>query len=327
MLIAWLVLFLFLYYYSVKNVKIISLFRYCEQDTSLILIKNSKPLPNFTIITHKKKFAPTPNFYCPCPCIKVWCLKRSIYRLKKFSRVWFQGLKDILFLLLAFTVSKLAQFISNPRPVHWNIMKCVLWYLSGAQMLALRCTQFTSSKSTRTAMRIGGQQYRPKESGGLHRLRGRHNGYLENIETAQSHQFKHGSEFQSITDIVAEIDWLVYVFKELGVTMMTPSTIWCDNIGATHFTSNSAFHTKMKHVALDFNFVQECVKDKVLHVVHILNVYQRVDVLMRALQPWPFEDLKHKLIDAFRWVWGDVSRYGGLWSQGNTRHALHTHVQ
>jgi hypothetical protein len=41
--------------------------------------------------------------------------------------------------------------------------------------------------------------------------------------------------------------------------MTRPSTLWCDNIGATYLTANLIFHRHMKHVEVDYHFVRERV--------------------------------------------------------------------
>lgn len=35
---------------------------------------------------------------------------------------------------------------------------------------------------------------------------------------------------------------------------------WCDNLGATLYALNPTFHSKMKHVGLDFQFVRERIE-------------------------------------------------------------------
>lgn len=68
------------------------------------------------------------------------------------------------------------------------------------------------------------------------------------------------------------------MFVELGIKVNTPSTMWCNNLGATQLESNSMFHTKMKHPGLDFNFIQERVEKKILKVVNTSNTHQRADI-------------------------------------------------
>lgn len=52
------------------------------------------------------------------------------------------------------------------------------------------------------------------------------------------------AEFRSITSTVANVEWVVLIFAELGVDLATPSIIKCNNLGATQFVVNSTFHTK-----------------------------------------------------------------------------------
>ena len=52
---------------------------------------------------------------------------------------------------------------------------------------------------------------------------------------------------------------------ELLCPPKSPPTIYCDNVGATYLCSNPVFHSRMKHIAIDFHFVREKVQSGQLH--------------------------------------------------------------
>lgn len=89
------------------------------------------------------------------------------------------------------------------------------------------------------------------------------------------------SEFCAIIATTAEIVWIMPCLTELGITIHSPSLIKCYNLGVIHFANNSIYKMKMKHVALDFHFVQERVEAKRLSAVHIPNTLQVTDILRR----------------------------------------------
>ena len=68
-------------------------------------------------------------------------------------------------------------------------------------------------------------------------------------------------EYRSVASITTEITWLQSLLSELGVHLPTIPTFYCDNIGATYLCANPVFHSRMKHIAIDFHFVREKVKN------------------------------------------------------------------
>ena len=59
--------------------------------------------------------------------------------------------------------------------------------------------------------------------------------------------------------------------------------IYCDNAGATYVCADPVFHSKMKHIALDYHFVRENVQKGHLRVAYISTKAQLADVLTKPL--------------------------------------------
>ena len=67
------------------------------------------------------------------------------------------------------------------------------------------------------------------------------------------------AEYKALTNGVAEAIWVDSLLKELGVTQQCAAILWCDNLRATYLKANPVFHTRTKHIDIDFHFVQERV--------------------------------------------------------------------
>ncbi|RVW62322.1 Retrovirus-related Pol polyprotein from transposon RE1 [Vitis vinifera] len=93
----------------------------------------------------------------------------------------------------------------------------------------------------------------------------------------------------------AEIRWICSLLTELGVTLPQRPIIYCDNVGATNLCSNPVFHSRMKHVALDYHFIREQVQNGLLRVSHISASDQLVDALTKPLARPQFDSLKAKI--------------------------------
>lgn len=72
-----------------------------------------------------------------------------------------------------------------------------------------------------------------------------------------------------MANAASELRWICSLLGELGITLPTVPTIYCDNMGATYLSANPVFHSRMKHLALDYHFVRDQVQSGVLHVVHV----------------------------------------------------------
>ena len=60
-------------------------------------------------------------------------------------------------------------------------------------------------------------------------------------------------------------------------------TIYCDNIGATHFSVNLVFHSRLKHIGLNIHFVCDHVTKGVLNVAYISTKDQLADALTNPI--------------------------------------------
>jgi hypothetical protein len=70
------------------------------------------------------------------------------------------------------------------------------------------------------------------------------------------------AEYQSMVVTTAELMWLQSLLHDLGHTMPSPPSLWCDNLGATFLAANLIFHAGTKHIELDFHFVREQLATK-----------------------------------------------------------------
>ncbi|XP_019189498.1 PREDICTED: uncharacterized protein LOC109183925 [Ipomoea nil] len=80
-----------------------------------------------------------------------------------------------------------------------------------------------------------------------------------------------------------------------SVGVPRPLTLFCDNIGATYVCRNPVFHSKMKHLALDYFFVREKVADGSLYVCHTPSKSQIADALTKPLGRAMFLPFRSKL--------------------------------
>ena len=103
------------------------------------------------------------------------------------------------------------------------------------------------------------------------------------------------ADYHAIASTAAELSWICSLLTELGIYLPTTPIIYCDNIDATHLYSNPVFHSRMKHVAIDYHFIQDQVECGALLVTHVSSEHQQAGVLIKPLPRTRFQLLKIKI--------------------------------
>lgn len=103
------------------------------------------------------------------------------------------------------------------------------------------------------------------------------------------------AEYRSVANTAAELTWICSLLTDLHIRVPTCPVIYCDNVGATQLCSNPIFHSRMKHVAIDFHFIREQVQNGSLRVAHVSSNDQLADALTKALPQQCFLQLRCKI--------------------------------
>ncbi|XP_013617128.1 PREDICTED: uncharacterized protein LOC106323577 [Brassica oleracea var. oleracea] len=103
------------------------------------------------------------------------------------------------------------------------------------------------------------------------------------------------AEYRAVANTASELRWICSLLTELGIKVPTTPTVYCDNIGATYLCANPVFHSRMKHIAIDFHFVRGQIQTGVSHVVHVSTKDQLADGLTKPLARAPFQLIRNKI--------------------------------
>jgi hypothetical protein len=103
------------------------------------------------------------------------------------------------------------------------------------------------------------------------------------------------AEYKAMSNATAEVIWVESLLAELGVKLLRPSCLWCDNLGATYLSANPVFHARAKHIEIDFHFVRERVAKRQLEVRFISSNDQVADGFTKALPTHKLEVFKSNL--------------------------------
>jgi hypothetical protein len=103
------------------------------------------------------------------------------------------------------------------------------------------------------------------------------------------------AEYRAVAATAAELSWVQQLLRELHTSLPAPLTVYCDNMGATYLYANPVFHSRMKHIAIDFHFVRDHVSKGLLRVSHVSTTYQLADALTKPLPRQRFTLIRSKI--------------------------------
>ena len=164
---------------------------------------------------------------------------------------------------LAFAVSNVAKYCSNPTEEHWTAVKRILRYVKGTKDLGLLYGNNESREC------IG---YSDADWGGDSDDRRSTSGFLFEIGgTAVTWRSKKQScvalstaeaEYMALTGAAQEAVWLRELATELGAEPTKPTVIHEDNQSTIHMARNPQFHGRTKHIGIKYHYIREQVNNQ-----------------------------------------------------------------
>lgn len=147
---------------------------------------------------------------------------------------------------ISFAVNKISQFMVSSTIAHWSALQHILRYLCSNPASDLRIKKLSSPRLVAFSDADWAGNALDRQSHGGHFV------FLGNNLISWSSWKKSTmvrssteTEYRSLVDAAAEVNWIEVVLQELGITVEQSSTIWCDNVVVNFLTKNSIHHTKM----------------------------------------------------------------------------------
>ncbi|CAL2235003.1 unnamed protein product [Prunus armeniaca] len=88
---------------------------------------------------------------------------------------------------------------------------------------------------------------------------------------------------RALANTTADLAWVRQVLLNLKIFLPQPPTIHCDNLSAFALSSNPVFHSRIKHLDIDFHFVRERVQKKDFIMQYIPTEEQVADIFTKGL--------------------------------------------
>ncbi|TQE01264.1 hypothetical protein C1H46_013171 [Malus baccata] len=184
---------------------------------------------------------------------------------------------------IAFSVNQCCQFMHHPMDSHVVAVKHILRYLSGTLHYGL---QFQPGKLQLQAYSDADWAGDPNDR----RSTSGHIVYLGSSPISWASKKQHTvsrssteAEYRALAIAAAELAWVRQVLCDLCVPLFTAPVLYCDNISGIALSSNPVFHSRVKHIEIDYHFVRERVIRGDLHVLHVSSKEQFADILTKGL--------------------------------------------
>ena len=191
----------------------------------------------------------------------------------------------------AFAVSTLSQFIENPRPAHWEALKCVIIFLGSTRDLWL-----TFSGQSKLATEgfcgadWGGQKHHHTISGYSFHMGARAISWSskkQHVVALSSTE----AEYIVQMHMAKEALWLRSFLQELCSAPDDPLILNCDNQGAIALAKDNKFHMHTKHIDMCYHFIREVVEDGKVTVQYIPTRDNISDIFTKPLAKAKFQEL------------------------------------
>ncbi|WMV30566.1 hypothetical protein MTR67_023951 [Solanum verrucosum] len=104
------------------------------------------------------------------------------------------------------------------------------------------------------------------------------------------------AEYHLLASLAADLTWVTYILKDIGISLSHPPFLFTNNISALHLTVNPVMHAHMKHAELDYHLVREKVFQGAMVTRFIPSLQQIVDIFTKLPLPkHQFHVLRSKL--------------------------------
>jgi hypothetical protein len=193
---------------------------------------------------------------------------------------------------LAFTISKLSQYLSNPSVLHMQAAKHALRYIQGTLDHGI-CFSASSELPPDSfpislpfgfsdASHAADPDDRKSHSGHVYFY---FNGPIVWLSSKQSVVALSSmeSEFMELSEAAKEAIFLRKLLSSINIKITTPTTILTDSQSALNHVKNNVKHARTKHIDTRFHYIREVYTSNQIDLKHVPHTEQAADVLTKPL--------------------------------------------
>ncbi|KAJ3473654.1 hypothetical protein NLI96_g12893 [Meripilus lineatus] len=183
---------------------------------------------------------------------------------------------------ISFSVSLLAQFMSNPGRAHWEAAKRVLRYVKGTLDYRLTYGSTTSGLESFSDADWASQSHRHSISGYIFLIDGGAISWSSKkqpiiaLSTAEA-------EYIALNHAGRELVWLRQLLSEIARPLHHPSILLCDNQSAIALSRDNMINARTKHFDIRYHWIRELVSKNTLTIIYCPTDSMTADILTKSL--------------------------------------------
>lgn len=195
---------------------------------------------------------------------------------------------------IAFAVSNVARFCSDPTKQHWTAVKRILRYLNGTQTLGLLYSKNSTEKECvgySDADWAGDLDDRKSVSGYMFKMSGAAVSWRSKkqacvaLSTAEA-------EYMALASAAQEAVWMRQLLSDLKNCPKGATVIYEDNQSAICMAKNPQFHGRAKHIDIKHHFIREQVASGAVDLKYCGTDDMIADMLTKGLTQAKFTKLR-----------------------------------
>lgn len=150
--------------------------------------------------------------------------------------------------------------MANPGREHWNTVKRILRYIKGTSNIAMcyEGSDFTV-KGYVDSDYAGDLDKSKSTTGYVFTLAGGAVSWISKLQSIVATSTTE-AEYVAATQASKEAIWMQMLLEELG-HKQEKVVLFCDSQSALHLAKNPAFHSRTKHIRVQYHFVREKVEE------------------------------------------------------------------
>jgi Reverse transcriptase (RNA-dependent DNA polymerase) len=208
---------------------------------------------------------------------------------------------------IAYSVNKLAQYTSAPKPKHWTAIKRIFRYLKGTKYSELVYGGTPELLNDRINFYCDADWAsdldRKSISGYVVTIAGGAVAWSSKKQSTVAPSTPE-AEYIAAAHVAKQVLWHRSLLKELKFPLSTPSTIFSDNQSAISIAHHPEFHARTKHIDIAFHFLRDHVQKGTIDLSYINTDFNIADIFTKPLRKPTHENFTYEL--------GVISDQGGV---------------
>ncbi|KAL6276027.1 hypothetical protein ACE6H2_019628 [Prunus campanulata] len=173
--------------------------------------------------------------------------------------------------------------MTTPTEIHFNLVKRILRYIQGTMSYGIHFTHGPWQLQAYSDSDWAGDLNTRRSTTGFVVLLGHNPISWQSKKQGSVSRSSTEAEYRALANTAADLAWIRQVLLDLKVCLPQPPTIFCDNLSALSLSSNQVYHSRIKHLHIDFHFVRVRVQRNDLTVQYVPTQEQIADEFTKGL--------------------------------------------